>query len=314
MLAPFRVMLADPVDARLARRAALAVLGPNENPRDLLPTRKPAVRDARLLPSTPNAAWHRAAVSEIHPVLSHAVCPLFSPTLTLASPTLPPYTVTLIDPEAAELPSPPLLSHPIPKETPRLALDTRAPADTAPRRLPDTPPPAWPLTDESDSHVVRSQELRPTLSAPQIPLDPKLAPWIVTLLDPDAAALAPLATLAIPDTNDTLRDALPILPPSVITAFLLPDTLAPLWHRMEVSASQLVLSHPVEPIRAPPQYVARPIFAPPIVTLMDPVDATLPRIAVLSDPPTTERARVEVPMPAPTDIKRRRLPVYPCTS
>lgn len=305
MLAPFRVMLKEPLDARFPRRDALTLGAPNVKPRDLLPACKPTVSAARLLPSVPYPAWQRVAVSEIHPVLSHAVCPALTPPLIAASPMLPPCTVTLIDPETTMFPCPPLLSHPTENDSTMLMLETRVPADIAPRLLRRTLPLARPLADVSDCQVVRSHELCPTLNAAHNPADPSPAPCTVTLSDPDVAPLAPMLTLTAPDANDTLRDTLPIRPPVVITAFRLPDAPPPPLQRTDVSASQIVASHPVEPIRSPPEYIARPMLPPRTVTLLDPLDAAFACMVTLKDTPSVEYSPLAVPTLAPIVIDTR---------
>ena len=253
MLAPCTVTLADPVVPRFARRAALAVSErPIEKPRDLLPASKPTVSDSRLLPSTPDPVWHRTDVSEIHPVLSHAVRPSFSAPDPATSPARPPYRVTLTDPDEAALPRPMLLSHPAPYDTPTLVLDTRRPADIEARRLPDIPPAIRPRTNVSDCHAVRSHALRPTLKAALKPESPKLAPCTVTLLVPVAAALAPRTTLAAPCPKDRLRDTLPARAPTVVVTFRLGPMLAAPWQRVDVSDSHLVASQAVDPTTSPP--------------------------------------------------------------
>jgi hypothetical protein len=251
MLAPCKVTLADPVPARFARRATLAVLDPKENPRDLLLTCKPMVTDSCLLRSTPYPAWHRIDVSETHPVLSHAVRPNLAPPLKAVGPTLPPYMVTLRDPEATMFPRPTLLTNPVPYDKPAVMLDARRPVDIAPRRLEYTPPPIFTDTDVSDRQELRSHALCPILKPPQKPASPRPAPCTVTLNDPDAAPFEPFQTLTLPDPNDAPRVMLPAIIPTVIAIFRQSATLPPAWHRVDVSDSHVVASHLVAPTLSP---------------------------------------------------------------
>lgn len=186
-----------------------------------------------------------------------------------------------------------------------LMLETRVPADIAARLLRSTLAPARPLADVSDCHVVRSHALCPVLNALHNPADPSPAPWTVTLVDPDAATLATMAKLTIPDTNDTLRDILPIRPPSVITAFRLPKAPAMPWHRTDVSASQLVAAQPVRPMRSPPECIVRPMLAPSNVILLDPLEAVFALIATLKDTPSVEYGPLAVPTLPPIVMNRR---------
>ena len=100
-LAPCTVTLLDPVPPLFGLRTALIELASIESNCVTLPTVRPALSIARLLPTSPRPVWHRTDVSDSHVERSHAVCESLAPEVYVASPMLPPCTVMLPEPVAA---------------------------------------------------------------------------------------------------------------------------------------------------------------------------------------------------------------------
>ena len=164
MPAPCTVTLADPVVAQLPPNSTLtAATASIEKPCDMLPTRTPADTDTRLLRARPWPTWHRTDESDSHVVRSQAVPPTDIDNVYPASPRFEPCTVTLADPVAAAFERLKTLSDARSAEKAVVKLPTRNPAVTPTRRLPICPCPPWHRTDVSDSHVVRSQLVPPTV-------------------------------------------------------------------------------------------------------------------------------------------------------
>ena len=97
----------------------------------------------------------------------------------------------------------------------------------------------------------------------------------MSLADPVAAPFALLVTLIVPSAMLNVRVTLPATMPHVIETVRLAIKACPAPDRTDVSDSHVVRSHAVSPTRTDGQYVASPNLAPAIVTLADPVDATL---------------------------------------
>ena len=108
--------------------------------------------------------------------------------------------------------------------------------------------------------------------------------------------------------------ALPAPCPTVTTNAREPRTPLPVKHRAAVVDSHTVLSHAVDPSRAPALYVACPKPDPCTVTLADPVPGPLLRVGADRYGMSTDHASVALPtcMPTVTDI--RLLPPTPAAT
>ena len=82
-------------------------------------------------------------------------------------------------------------------------LPTLLRTDTIALRLPSAPCPASPHTAVSDSHVLLSDQLPPTLTPTQYTVDPNDAPCTVTLPAPVPARFARLTALITPADVET---------------------------------------------------------------------------------------------------------------
>ena len=140
----------------------------------------------------------------------------------------------------------------------------------------------WQRTDVSDSHVDRSHRVCPAAPCAVCIARPMLAPCAVTLADPVAALLALRVTLSMPTSKDNTALTLPYLAPALIPTCRLPIAPCPTWHRIDVSASQVVRSHAVLPTLVEAVYVVSPRLDPCTVTLDDPVAARLLRLDTLA--------------------------------
>ena len=154
----------------------------------------------------------------------------------------------------------------------------------------------------SDSQVVRSPAVWPTAEEPVYPASPKLAPCTVTLADPVAPLFARLIALVGEDSDESATEALPARAPILATARRLPATPCPPAHRIDVSDSQLVLSHAVRPGRIPPLYPPYPRPPPCTVTLDDPVPAAFARLCTLIESRSADMSCVTVPACDPAVI------------
>ena len=194
-------------------------------------------------------------------------------------------------------------------EKPRLAVPLNRPVVTVARREAQNPCPDWQRTDVSDSQALRSPAVWPTAEEPVYPASPKLAPCTVTLADPVAPRFARLVALVREDSDENASEALPARPPMLATNSRLPTTPCPPAHRIDVSDSQLVLSHAVWPGRTPPLYPPCPRPPPCTVTLDDPVPAAFTRLCTLIESRSADIGCVTVPTCTSTVTVLRRVPI-----
>ena len=307
------VTLADPVGALFDCRTTLAVPPSPEKPRVTLPPDPAIVSDARLLPCTTDPPWHLTELSDPHAVCSHAVAPTLDPALYPSRPRLLPAIVTLVDPLAPRLLRRVTLTAPIFIECARDVLPTRWPIVTIARPLPIAPCECKLRTELSDSQLVRSQLVIPTLTAPQYPVKPIPIPCIVTLIEPVAAALGRLKLLVTAPDIDIARLKLPTLSPDVNSTIRL--LAATSWldpHRTDVSDCQALLSQADRPTLPAVVYASNPILDPYRVTLTDPEEATLLPDITLSPTSSAETPFEALPRRDPAVTSARRLPATAC--
>jgi hypothetical protein len=164
----------------------------------------------------------------------------------------------------------------------------RMPTLSEARPLPIMPCTPWHRTDVSDSHVDRSPLVCPSAPDTLYPAGPMLAPCSVTLADPVTARLALPIALTMLASCDTPALMLPCLTQVLTVSRRVPIAPCPAWHRMDVSASHVVRSHPVLPILADPVCVASPSPDPCTVTLDDPVAGRFVRLGPLAMLTSTE--------------------------
>ena len=141
-------------------------------------------------------------MSDSHVDRSQVDCPAAPYAVYAARPMLAPCTVTLADPVEALLVLRMMLMAPTSKDIPPLTLPCLAPTLIPTCRLPITLRPTWHRTDVSASHVVRSHAVRPTPAEAVYVVSPRLDPCTVTLVDPVAARLLRLVTLAMPSSAE----------------------------------------------------------------------------------------------------------------
>jgi len=227
MFAPCTVTLADPVAPRFALRITLKLLASNDPPWLKLPYLTPAVNVASRLPITPCPAWHRSDVSASHVVRSHAVRPRLADPVYAVRPRLDPCTVTLVDPLAAQLLRLDALAIVTSTEKPLDMLPARRPAVIDTLWLPIEESASWHRNEVSDSHVVRSHVVPPSLEIAVNVVSPKLLPWSVTLVDPLPALFLRLLTLNTSRSEENPSDRLPTRIAREAITLRLPDNPCP---------------------------------------------------------------------------------------
>lgn len=166
-------------------------------------------------------------------------------------------------------------------------------------------------SDVADSHAVPSHNV-PTITPTLIPDRPKLLPLIVTLTDPLTPRFRRRSTLVRPAHTENARVMLPSCSPTLIVARaeLIPPL--PLRQTMEVSDCHIDISLPLPPIRSARLVAATPRPDPRIVTLLDPVAATLDRNIRLTLATSCDIAFEALPTPLPTVVQTRNEPRTPC--
>ena len=184
---PCRDILADPEEPAFPRLVTLAAATSKESKVDALPTRRPTLKLKSRLPAAPDPTLHVTDVSDTHALCSHVVRPDRADALYDAWPTPDPYTITLTEPLESTFPCRNALKLPKSTDNSPETLRTRAATLTDASKVPNTPEPAWHLTEVSDPHVVTTQAVRDTLADPLYVARPMLAPCRVTLADPVAA-------------------------------------------------------------------------------------------------------------------------------
>ena len=155
----------------------------------------------------------------------------------------------LADPVATRLPLLILLAAPSAAEYPADILPSRSPTVTVKRTVSLNLCPPWPRTDESDSQLVASQELRPVAKVPVADHDPTPEPCNVTLKDPVPAVFAFLDTLNSGLSTDSPAVKLPARTPTVAPTILLPRVPALSRQLNEVSDNHVEPSQEEWPIR-----------------------------------------------------------------
>ena len=253
-------------------------------------------------------------MSDSHVVLSQPVRPVRTAPLYDLSPTPPPYTVMLADPDPAPLLAPPELNDPAPDDSAAVTLPDRHPPLADTRRLPIAPPPTWHRSDVSDSQLVLSHIVSPCRTAVVYAPDPSPDPCKLTLAEPVTATFTRLSTLAPPTSPDNAVVTLPTRPPMLTaTRRLCPPSPPPPRHTTDDSDI-----HPLASLDDPVRKTALPHVAPScpphIVTLADPVPATFTPSTTLILAPSTEYASDELPPLAPTLKSALRLPTTPAPS
>ena len=216
-------MLTDPVESTLTRRKTLKLPTSTDITPDALLTPTPMLTETRNVPNTPEPAWQRTELSDAHVVLSQEVCDTLPDPLYAASPMPNPCRVTLAEPVVAWFTRRRELAPAESAEYATLTLPTRCPTLTDPSRLPVTPDPAWHRADVSDSHVVRSQPVWPTITDDVCVPVPRLAPCIVMLVEPLAALFVLLMMLAVAMSTLCALLTLPTRPPVVSSTRRLPS-------------------------------------------------------------------------------------------
>ena len=98
-------------------------------------------------------------------------------------------------------------------------------------------------------------------------------PWIVTLIDPDAATFALRITLPLPPSALNAADQLPTLHAADTIVPPLRAIACPAFPHTLVSDTHTVCSDVVPPTLTPPEYDAAPTCDPCTVTLAVPVAA-----------------------------------------
>ena len=183
------------------------------------------------------------------------------------------------------------------------------PAVTDPRLLEKIPCATWHCTPVSAHHPVLSHAVAPNRTATVAPINPKLAPCTVMLADPVAALLPRLSKLIDALSADRADDVLPIIAPAVKTALRLPVTECPILQRTDDPDVHSVRSQDVSPSDDAAVYPLRPMLAPLIDTLTDPVAAPFTRNIPDTDPSSPEKEPVALPSSCPALTTNPRLPI-----
>ena len=220
---PSRVTLADPVPAAFAARPPLSTALSVDKATDKLPARCPTLDTTRMLPLAPEAVRHRADVSDIHAVCSHAVRPDRAAPLHAPSPSPRPDTVALIDPVDAALLAASTLAPPTSPETAAVRLPTLAPPLTTTRTLPLALSPPRHSADVSDIQKVADPALEPVRPDTEYRCSPILAPCTVTLTLPDPAQFELRAPLIAFRSVENKRLTLPARRPALNVISRLPS-------------------------------------------------------------------------------------------
>ena len=250
-LDPCTVTGADPVPALFPRRITLTEPTSTDHPSLMLPYRSPADNTIRLVPRAPCPALHRTDVSDSHSVPSHPVCPDRTIGVTATTPKAAPCNVTDDAPVPALLYALVTLTLPVFIEYNAVPLPDRSPAVVTTRCVPRAPCPTLHCIDVSDSHLVPSHPVCPDRTIAVKIKAPNPAPRTVTNDDPVPALLYPLVTLdplvmlILPVSIEYTVVPLPERSPAVITTTLDPRAPCSKRHRIDVSDSHSVPSHPV---------------------------------------------------------------------
>src|SRR6056300_729219 len=222
MLAPCTVTDAEPVPARLLRRAMLSPAMSVDQPSDTLAPRSPAVITTRRVPRAPCPTMHLIDVSDSHSVASHPVCPSRALPVYATSPMLAPCSVTDAEPVPARLLRRAMLSPAMSVDQPSDTLAPRSPAVITTRRVPRAPCPTMHLIDVSDRKTVASHPVCPSRALPVYATSPMLAPCTVTDAEPVPARLLRRAMLSPAMSVDQPSDTLAPRSPAVITTRRVP--------------------------------------------------------------------------------------------
>ena len=222
---------------------------------------------------------HRTDVSDSHSVPSHPVCPPRPFTVSAASPSPDPCTVTDADPVPPVLLRVMMLIIPPSIDTAILIDPPRPPAVTTAMVMPLALwPPIIHRTDVSDSHSVPSHPVCPARPIDVSVVSPSPDPCTVTSAEPVPATLLRDAPLMLPPSIEYPSVMLPPRSPAVTSAAAVPRVpWPPVMHRTDVSDSHSVPSHPVCPARPMAVSAASPSPDPCTVTDADPVLAPLAR-------------------------------------
>ena len=153
---------------------------------------------------------------------SHPECPSLPQPLYVARPIPLPYKVMLADPVEGVLVPPAVLVVPASSELAELMLPVATPTLRPTCRLPAAPDPARHTVDESESHLVPSQALRPTLPVAVASPTPREVPSNGMLTDPVEAALNLTSEETKSDPIEYATDRLAPPRPTLTDASLLP--------------------------------------------------------------------------------------------
>ena len=137
--------------------------------------------------------------------------------------------------------------------------------------------PSWHRSEVSDCQAVRSHAVIPDLMETVCAASPRLAPCMVTLLDPVPPRFDLLTALVEPASIETDCVTLPADRPAVSIARMLPTSPGPVLHRTDVSDSHVDRSHAVCESHPADVSVASPMRPPCSVTLAEPVAALFAR-------------------------------------
>ena len=205
-------------------------------------------------------------------------------------------------------------------ENTALALPDSSPAVSVLRKLADRLRLLMHTDDVSDAHTVASQTVRPTPLTEVHDKRPRPAPATKSTIDPvDATLTVRVETLIdVPASYDRAADMLPSEAPPVTAATRLDIPALPwlLWHRIDESDCQYVLSLADPPTCRPCEYDASPMPIPATavtVIPIDPVENALPTTRVLIfDSPSAGKPSVTLPLSKPAvTVTRWLIPITP---
>ena len=293
---PCKVSAADPVAGAFVWWPTLAHGLSKLSPPDAVPDSPPTDTETRRDPRQAACSRQVTAVSDPQQVASLAVRPYTTATEYSPCPRPVPNIVRLIDPEAAtfRITMPLMAGDSTVKLSDKLA--PRQPDVTASLAL-AIEARAWRhLIDVSDSQVVSSSPVPPTLIDAVTSRDPSAAPPIVMLAEPVEPAFGVKTTDSCGTATEIPADRLPTSMVKEIATIRLPRTPAPVEHTSVVSDAHAVASHLVASTRPALLWSVGTRPCPCTVTDTEPVVTPLFGTAALKCPPSKDCAPDRLPV------------------
>ncbi len=250
---PVITRLIAPVPAPLALAKWLSLIASTENISVCVDRRCPAVANAgREDKSTPWPTRHRSDVSPSHQVDWQTLCRMIAFIEWADIPIRDPRTVTLADPEGARFKTRATEINNPSTDTPEETVPATFPTETCKREHANDELETKHREDESDAHVVASQEEAADRDPAEFANLPMLAPCTVTRPDPVDPPLPLVTELIWLLSADKASEKLPRPTPAVAIALMLNFSVCPARQRIDVSESHADTWQPVPDSLAAP--------------------------------------------------------------